>query len=324
MATELAPTPAPGEPPRGMVWIPGGDFSMGSTDPTAAGHCHEPMADARPIHRVRVAGFFMDATEVTNESFAAFVKATGYVTLAERAPTAAEFPGAPASALVAGSAVFTPTADVVPLDQPLRWWRYQPGADWRHPTGPGSSLAGKERHPVVHVTYSDAQAYAKWAGKDLPTEAEWEFAARGGEAGKLYPWGDRLKPGGQFVANIFQGTFPVKDLGEDGFVGSAPVASFPPNAFGLYDLAGNVWEWTRDWYRADEYARQARDALTTNPQGPEDSFDPSEPGTKKRVQRGGSFLCTSEYCTRYMVGTRGKGEPESPAGHIGFRCVRRG
>jgi formylglycine-generating enzyme len=315
---------SPREPaPPGMVWIPGGEFSMGSADPTAGGHCHEPMSDARPIHRVRVHGFFMDSTEVTNQEFAAFVRATSYVTLAERIPSADELPGVPEADRVPGSLVFTPTAGKVPLDQHARWWRYQRGASWQQPEGPGSSLRGRERHPVVHVAYRDAIAYAKWAGKDLPTEAEWEFAARGGDGGKLYPWGDELKPRGRFVANIYQGSFPAQDSGEDGFNGSAPVGSFAPNAFGLYDMAGNVWEWTRDWYRADEYAERSHHPVVVDPRGPVDSFDPSEPKTAKRVQRGGSFLCTSDYCTRYMVGTRGKGEPDSPAGHLGFRCVRR-
>jgi len=321
--TVLAPVAAPGVAPPGMVWIPPGEFSMGSADPTVGGHCHEPMNDARPIHRVRVSGFFMDATEVTNADFAVFVRATGYVTLAERTPTSEELPGVLEQDRVAGSAVFAPTKGHVSLDQPLRWWRYARGANWSRPEGIGSSIVGRERHPVVHVAYGDALAYAKWAGKDLPSEAEWEFAARGGETGKLYPWGDALKPGGRFVANIYQGQFPVKDSGEDGFIGTAPVGSFEPNAFGLYDVAGNVWEWTRDWYRADEYARRAREGVVVDPRGPVDSLDPTEPKTQKRVQRGGSFLCTSDYCTRYMVGTRGKGEPDSPAGHIGFRCVRR-
>jgi formylglycine-generating enzyme required for sulfatase activity len=323
LATTLSDEQAPSATPPGMVWIPGGEFSMGSADPTKGGHCHEPMDDARPIHRVSVSGFFMDATEVTNASFAEFTKATGYVTLAERTPTAAELPNAPAEALVAGSIVFTKSTELIPLDQPLRWWRYVPGADWRHPTGPGSSLDGRENHPVVHVTYSDALAYARWAKKDLPTEAEWEFAARGGKSGQLYPWGNELAPNGTARANTYQGTFPVHDVASDGFAGTAPVASYPPNDFGLYDVSGNVWEWTADWYRPDTYARDTAAGLAKNPRGPSESFDPSEPGTKKRVQRGGSFLCTNEYCTRYMVGTRGKGEPESPANHIGFRCVRR-
>jgi sulfatase modifying factor 1 len=322
-ATRIDATAAPAAAPPGMVWIPGGEFSMGSADPTAGGHCHEPMDDARPIHRVMVSGFFMDQTEVTNESFAAFVAATGYVTVAERKPSARDLPGVPEEKRVAGSSVFTPTAAAVPLDRPLAWWRFVPGANWKHPEGAGSDLGGREMHPVVHVAYQDATAYARWAGKDLPTEAEWEFAARGGKAGQLYPWGNELAPGGRFVANIFQGQFPVTDTGQDGFVGSAPVGSFAPNAFGLYDMAGNAWEWTRDFYRVDTYARDAKLGTVRDPQGPSASFDPSEPATVKRVQRGGSFLCTNDYCTRYMVGTRGKGEADSPASHLGFRCVQR-
>jgi sulfatase modifying factor 1 len=308
-----------------MVWIPGGEFSMGSADPTLGGHCHEPMNDARPIHRVTVSGFFMDRTEVTNRSFAEFVRATGYVTTAERVPTAEELPGVPEVDRVPGSTLFSPTSAPVRLDEPLAWWRFVRGASWKHPEGPLSSIDGREAHPVVHVSHSDAVAYARWAGKDLPTEAEWEFAARGGLTGRLYPWGDELEPDGRFAANIYQGTFPVagKNTALDGFEGTAPVGSFSPNGYDLYDMAGNVWEWTLDWYRADEYERQARSGVVRDPRGPEQSFDPSEPGTKKRVQRGGSYLCTSDYCTRYMVGTRGKGEPESPAGHVGFRCVVR-
>lgn len=312
-------------PPEGMVWIPGGEFSMGSSDPRAGGHCHEPMSDARPIHRVAISGFFMDRTEVTNAEFARFVAATHYVTVAERAPTAEEMPGVPASERVPGSSVFSPTAVAVPLDQPLRWWRYVAHASWKRPDGPGSSLEGRSEHPVVHVGYEDAVAYADWAGKQLPTEAEWEFAARGGRTGKLYPWGDELTPAGQYVANIYQGDFPVagQDRALDGFAGSAPVGSYPPNDFGLYDMAGNVWEWVADYYRSDTYARRAGPSVLRDPAGPDDSYDPAEPRVKKRVQRGGSFLCTSDYCTRYMVGTRGKAEPRSPTNHVGFRCVKR-
>jgi formylglycine-generating enzyme required for sulfatase activity len=316
--------PAPGPAPEGMVWIPGGEFSMGATV-SSEGLCevHGVTRDALPVHRVYVDGFWMDATEVTNAQFAKFVKATGYVTVAEQTPTAEEFPGAPPANLVAGSTVFTPTAAPVSLDDHYKWWRYQRGASWKHPEGPASNLKGRERHPVVQVAYEDAAAYAKWAGKRLPTEAEWEFAARGGLSGKLYAWGDEFHPGGKAMANTYQGKFPVKDTGEDGYAGLAPVRSFPPTGYGLYDIAGNAWEWVSDWYRPDYYQRLASTGIVArNPQGPESSFDPMEPGEKKRVQRGGSFLCTDQYCTRYMVGTRGKGEARTASNHVGFRCVK--
>jgi len=313
----------PGPAPEGMVWIPGGEFSMGSDDPTVS-LCggNDAMPDARPIHRVYVDGFWMDKTEVSNAQFEAFVKATGYVTIAELTPKAEDFPGAPPENLVAGSVVFSPPDSPVPLNNHMQWWAYVKGANWRHPAGKGSDLQGRENYPVVHVAYPDAEAYAKWAGKRLPSEAEWEFAARGGLSGQLYAWGDELKPGGKWAANIFEGKFPINDTGEDGFKGLAPVAQYPPNAYGLYDVAGNVWEWCTDWYRPDTYTHDAAQGVARNPQGPADSFDPSEPGTKKRVHRGGSFLCTDQYCTRYMVGTRGKGEVDTGTNHLGFRCVQ--
>jgi formylglycine-generating enzyme len=314
---------APSTPPKGMVWVPGGEFSMGSQNPMAGGLCHEPMDDARPIHRVRLSGYYIDTTEVTNQSFGDFVEATGYITIAERTPTADELPGVAEADRVAGSVVFTPPSHAVPLDRPIGWWRYVAGANWRHPGGPGTSITGLEQHPVVHVAYADALAYANWAGKDLPSEAEWEFAARGSKSGQLYPWGNDFAKGGVTHANTYQGDFPTHDTGADGFAGTAPVGSYPSNDFGLHDVAGNVWEWTRDWYRSDTYSSDARRGLATDPVGPGDSLDPTEPRTPKRVQRGGSFLCTDAYCTRYMVGTRGKGEPNSASNHIGFRCVKR-
>lgn len=310
--------------PPGMVWIPGGEFSRGALDPRGC-VCGggDPMPDARPIHRVYVDGFWMDETEVTNRQYAEFVQATGYVTVAELAPTAEEFPDAPPENLVAGSTVFTPTSAPVPLDNYFAWWRYQPGADWRHPEGPDSDLAGKENFPVVHVCYADAEAYARWAGKRLPTEAEWEFAARGGMTGQVYAWGDELLPDGKHMANTFQGTFPVRDRGDDSHVGAAPVKSYPSNGYGLYDVAGNVWEWCSDWYRHDYFSQlAARPGPVRNPTGPDSSLDPAEPTEKKRVHRGGSFLCTDQYCTRYMVGTRGKGEISTASNHVGFRCVK--
>jgi formylglycine-generating enzyme len=330
IGSPFAPTvvnskPAAGPAPKGMVWIPGGEFSMGSEDPTVDSVCggHEPMRDARPIHRVYLDGFWMDRTEVTNEQFEQFVKATGYRTIAEIAPTKEEFPTAPKENLVAGSTVFTPTPQPVALNNYFQWWRYQHGADWRHPEGPASNLKGREKYPVVQIAYADAVAYAKWAGKRLPTEAEWEFAARGGKSGEPYSWGKDFKPGGKWMANIYQGQFPIKDAGLDGFVGLAPVGRFPPNRYGLYDMAGNVWEWCSDWYAADYYVQLTKaGSVTRNPQGPDKPWDPAEPNEKKRVHRGGSFLCTDEYCTRYMVGTRGKGEVNTAANHLGFRCVK--
>jgi sulfatase modifying factor 1 len=307
-----------------MVWIPGGEFSMGSPVESDS-LCSMPgmTRDATPIHRVDVDGFWMDATELTNEEFAKFVKATGYVTIAERTPTAAEFPTAPPENLVAGSTVFTPTSGPVPLNNHFVWWRYQRGASWRHPEGPGSSIQDRDKYPVVQIAYDDAVAYARWAGKRLPTEAEWEFAARGGLTGKIYAWGDDFHPDGKTMANTYQGKFPVKDTGEDGFDGIAPVASFPPNGYGLYDVAGNVWEWVSDWYRPDYYAQLAAEGgIARNPRGPASPFDPGEPGEKKRVQRGGSFLCTDQYCSRYIVGTRGKGEVSTGSNHLGVRLVK--
>jgi len=317
-------TPGSGPSPRGMVWIPGGEFAMGATDPPAAdGIGMSVAADARPIHRVYVDGFWMDETDVTNEEFARFVKATGYVTVAERKPRAEDFPGAPPDNLVAGSVVFSPPDHPVPLDDHYQWWSYVKGANWRHPEGASSSLRGREKYPVVHVAYEDALAYAKWAGKRLPTEAEWEFAARGGLAGKRYPWGDQFQPNGKWMANTHQGHFPNTDTGADGYAGIAPVAQFPPNGYGLYDMAGNVWQWTRDWYRPDYYQElAAAGGVTRNPQGPQTPYDPDEPTERKRVHRGGSFLCTDQYCSRYVVGTRGKGEVTTGTNHLGFRCVK--
>jgi formylglycine-generating enzyme len=316
----LAPAPSP----HGMIWIPGGEFSMGAIDPAATDEVGmQAAADARPIHRVYVDGFWMDETDVTNDEFARFVRATGYVTIAERKPKAEDFPGAPPENLYAGGTVFSPPAHAVPLNDPYEWWSYVKGADWRHPEGPNSNLKGREKYPVVQVAYPDALAYAKWAGKRLPTEAEWEFAARGGLAGKRYPWGDEFRPSGKWMANTHQGHFPDTDTGEDGYVGIGPVAQFPPNGYGLYDMAGNVWQWTSDWYRPDYYQQlAAAGGVTRNPRGPDTPYDPAEPGEKKKVHRGGSFLCTDQYCSRYAVGTRGKGEVTTGANHLGFRCVK--
>jgi sulfatase modifying factor 1 len=318
---------APAVLPEGMVWIPGGEFSMGS-DESNESLCDMPGTtyDAKDIHRVRVDGFFMDATEVTNEEYARFVKSTGYVTVAEKKPSREEFPDIAPENLVAGSTVFSPTKTVVPLNNYLLWWTYETGADWRHPTGRNSSIKGKGKYPVVQLAYEDAWAYAKWAGKSLPTEAEWEFAARGGLSGKLYAWGNELKPGGKWQANIYEGKFPLigGDSGADGFKGIAPVAQYKPNGYGLYDVAGNVWEWCYDWYSSDYYSTLAKTGkVAINPKGPKSSYDPAGPDELKKVHRGGSFLCTDLYCSRYLVGSRGKGEVKTASNHVGFRCIRR-
>jgi sulfatase modifying factor 1 len=303
LAIALGPAP-------GMVWIPGGTFWMGSDDPR--------MADARPVHRVSVDGFWMDRTEVTNAQFARFVRETGYVTTAERRPDPKDFPGVPPDRLVPGGVVFTPPGGgAVPLDDPSSWWRYVPGADWRHPDGPGSSLRGREREPVVQVSWDDAVAYAKWAGGRLPTEAEWEFAARGGLQRKRYVWGDEQTPGGRWRANVWQGRFPNENTARDGATGRSAVASYAANGYGLYDMAGNVWEWCADWYRPGYTTAR----LERNPQGPASSHDPAEPGMAKRVLKGGSYLCSDLYCARYVPGARGKGAPDTGASNVGFRIV---
>lgn len=316
--------PPPGPAPAGMVWIPGGEFSMGSKDPrgdVCGGN--EPMDDARPVHRVQLDGYWMDRTEVTNAEFARFVAATNYITVAERPLRASDYPGVPADKLAPGSLVFTPPPHAVPLNDAFQWWAWVPGASWRHPEGPASDLRGRDHHPVVHIAYEDAETYAKWAGKQLPTEAQWEFAARGGLGGALYPWGNELNPDGRKMANIWEGHFPNENSKADGFAGIAPVATFPANAYGLYDVAGNVWEWCADWYAPDAYAKAS--GISKNPVilSKTASFDPGEPGVAKRVQRGGSFLCTDQYCTRYMVGSRGKGSPDTGSNHAGFRCIKK-
>jgi formylglycine-generating enzyme len=313
----------PKQIPRGMVWIPGGEFSMGAQDPPGMDDVGmKATLDSRPVHRVYVDGFLMDTTDVTNAEFEVFAKATGYITVAERKPRAEDYPGAPPENLVAGSVVFSPPAHSVPLNNYFQWWTYVPGASWRHPLGPQSNIAGKGSYPVVQIAYEDAVAYAKWAGKRLPTEAEWEFAARGGLTGKPFVWGDEFRPHGKFMANTFDGHFPDKNSGDDGYTGIAPVAQFAANGYGLYDMAGNVWQWTSDWYRPDYYQElKAKGGVARNPQGPDSPYDPTEPGQLKRVHRGGSFLCTDQYCSRYMPGTRGKGAIDTGTNHLGFRCV---
>ncbi len=307
--TVLSKAPPPAAAPAGMVWIPGGTFSMGSPYPG--------FGDARPIHAVELDGFWMDATTVTNEEFANFVRATGYATVAERKPSPKDFPDVPEDKLVPGSVVFTPPNHAVPLNDHRQWWQFVPGACWKHPEGPGSDLKDRDKHPVVHVCWDDAAAYCKWAGKRLPTEAEWEYAARGGLTQKRYVWGDEFRPESKFMANTWQGQFPHTNTKQDGWERTSPVGSYPANGFGLYDMAGNVWQWCADWYRPDYYKQSPRH----NPLGPDDCFDPMEPGVPKRVQRGGSFLCNSDYCSRYMPGGRGKGAVDTGNSHVGFRCV---
>jgi formylglycine-generating enzyme len=313
-APAINQTPAPGAAPSGMVWIPGGEFWMGCAD------CGMP--DALPVHLVSVSGFWMDAAPVTNAEFDAFVRATKYVTVAERRPDPRDFPGVPPDKLVPGSVVFTPPAHPVSLEDFSKWWSYVPGADWRHPEGPSSNLKGLERHPVVHVAWEDAAAFATWAKKRLPTEAEFEFAARGGLDRNIYPWGNELKPQGRVPANIWEGHFPDTNSRADGYFKTSPVTAFPANRYGVYDVGGNVWQWCADWYRPDYY-RAFTDPQTParNPRGPETSFDPDEPTAAKRVTRGGSFLCSGEYCSRYLVGSRGKSEVSSGSSNLGFRLV---
>lgn len=291
-----------------MVYIDGGSFQMGSGQ----------FADAQPVHRVHVSSFYMDAHEVTNDQFARFVTATHYITVAERPLNPKDYPGVPLDKLVPGSGVFTPPGHPVSLTNPMAWWSYVPGANWRHPKGPTSSIEGKGNFPVVQVCYEDCTAFAKWAGKRLPTEAEWEYAARAGQHFENYYWGKELRPNGQYMANNFQGHFPDKNTKADGYTELAPIESFPGSHFGLFDMEGNAWEWCSDYYRPDYYAASP----INNPKGPKDSYDPEEPGLVKRVQRGGSFLCSDEYCIRYKAGSRGKGEPTSASNNLGFRLVR--
>ncbi|MBL8754402.1 MAG: formylglycine-generating enzyme family protein [Planctomycetes bacterium] len=292
-----------------MVWIAGGEAVLGS---------QRGDADA-PLHRVRLSGFWIDATEVTNAQFAAFVQATGHVTDAEKPPSKEDVPDLPDDQRIAGSLVFTPPPEAKDLREFWTWWTFVPGACWRHPAGPGSAVAGPD-HPVVHVSWRDAMAYAKWAGKRLPTEAEWEFAARGGLAEKRYVWGDAAPDAGGWRVNIWQGTFPRANTKADGFVATNPVRAFAANGYGLCGASGNVWEWCSDWYHPNGYGDGKQVAV--DPQGPAASFDPQEPGVGKRVMRGGSFLCSDAYCHGYLPGTRMKSSPDTSLCHTGFRCAR--
>jgi len=298
----------------GMVWVPGGEFSMGSNDPK--------FSDARPWHRVRLSGYWISKTPITNDQFARFVNATHYITVAERKPSPKDFPGAPPDKLVPGSLVFTPPKHPVELNDDSQWWRFQPGADWRHPEGPNTSIAGKGDYPVVQIAYEDAQAYAKWAGMRLPTEAEFEFAERGGLDCKQFAWGSEFEPHGKPMANTYHGHFPNKSTAKNNDPTTTPVGTYPPNGYGLYDVSGNVWEWNSDWYRSDYYEQvAAAGKVAVDPTGPPDSYDPQEPGVAKHSVRGGSFLCTDQFCSRYEVGGRGQTESSSSANHIGFRVA---
>jgi formylglycine-generating enzyme required for sulfatase activity len=281
-----------------------------------------------PAHRVTVDGFWIDVHAVTNEQFARFVDATGYVTVAERPLDPADFPGAPPQLLQPGALVFRKSAGPVDLRDIRNWWAYVPGACWRRPEGPESTVCGREDHPVVHVAYEDAEAYSRWRGKSLPTEAEWEFAARGGLDGAAYCWGEELNPGGRMMANTWQGAFPYQNVALDGFEGTSPVGAFPANGYGLYDMAGNVWEWTSDWYASRHPADAGKPCcVPDNPRGPrrDGSYDPAQPDIRipRKVVKGGSFLCSPDYCRRYRPAARQPQMVDSAMSHIGFRCVIR-
>jgi len=289
-----------------MVWIPGGEFQMGSAD---------FYPEEGPVHAVAVDGFWMDEHPVTVAGFRRFVKATGHVTNAEIAPVAADYPGADPALLVPGSLVFHMTKDPVPLNDFRNWWSWVPGADWAHPEGPDSNVGGRERHPVTHVAYVDVLAYAKWAGKELPTEAEWEFAARGGLDGAVYPWGDDFAPMGKMMANTWQGEFPWQNLLLDKFAGTSPIRSFPPNGYGLYDVAGNVWEWTRDPFTANHQKDQCC--------APSKSDRKTDEPIPRRMIKGGSHLCAPNYCLRYRPAARQSEAEDTSTCHLGFRCIVR-
>ncbi len=306
----------------GMVLIKGGQFEMGGDNDQA-------RTDEFPKVPTKVNDFWMDKTEVTNAQFAKFVAATNYKTVAERAIDVGELmaqlppgtPPPPPEALEPLSLVFDAPTQQVP-DNPAYWWRMVKGADWRHPAGPESSIEGKDNFPVVHVSWYDAKAYANWAGKRLPTEAEWEYASRGGTNGQIYPWGNEPIEEGTVKANFWQGNFPYFNEQKDGFERLAPVASFAPNGYGLYDMAGNVWEFCADWYHVNYYPHRAKNKIVDNPFGPGNSYDPDEQTTPKKVIRGGSFLCNDSYCSGYRVAARMKTSADTGSEHAGFRCVR--
>ena len=317
---------APGEPPPGMVWIPGGEFSMGAAESPSMNMVGMQATTDSRSDSSRLRRWVLDGHDRGDQrsSSRTFVEATGYVTIAERTPRAEDFPGAPPENLVAGAVVFSPPDHPVPLDNHLQWWSYVKRANWRHPEGPESNITGREQYPVVQVAYDDAVAFATWAGKRLPTEAEWEFAARGGSERQAVPVGRRVHAGAVTRwPTPFRGTSRTRIRARMVTQASGRWRSSLPNGYGLYDVAGNVWEWTSDWYRPDYYAQlAAAGGVARNPRGPDTPFDPSEPSEKKRVHRGGSFLCTDQDRSRYMVGTRGKGEGSTGTNHVGFRLVK--
>jgi formylglycine-generating enzyme required for sulfatase activity len=298
---------------KGMTWLRGGSFTMGD---------ERFYPEERPVHRASVDGFWIDTRPVTVAQFRRFVAETGYVTVAERPLDPADYPGAEPAALVPGSLVFRKASAPVDLRDVHNWWRYVPGACWRAPNGPGSDVAGRHRHPVTHVAYEDAAAYADWAGKALPTEAEWEYAARGGVDGAVFTWGDDPAPGGRAMANRWHGEFPWQNLRAAGHEGTSPVAAFPPNGYGLYDMAGNVWEWTSDFFAADHGAAPARRPCCA-PHNPRVSAPQSGEPIPRRVIKGGSHLCAPNYCLRYRPAARQGEAVDTSTGHIGFRCVVR-
>jgi sulfatase modifying factor 1 len=306
--------------PPGMVWVPGGTFRMGSDR-------HYP--EEAPAHSASVAGFWIDRAPVTNSEFHRFIRATGHVTVAELVPKAADYPGALPNMLRAGSLVFTPPKHAVDLRRWDQWWQFRFGANWRRPYGPRSSIAGLADHPAVHVAYSDVLAYAEWAGKEVPTEAEWEFAARGGLDGSAeFAWGDEFTPDGNHLANTWQGDFPHENLATDGYERTSPVGAFPPNGYGLYDMIGNVWEWTSDWYSPRHEGDVPNPCCipSTPRRAPEAaSYDPAQPeiSIPRKVLKGGSHLCAPNYCRRYRPAARHAQPVDTSTSHVGFRCVLR-